>query len=123
MELASQHPLLEKVNTITDSLSQVEFAALTSELKNTLTEAKNVMKSINDGEGSVGKLMTDEAVYDNLNAKIFQISLRPGILIVQIIPDLSNRSPKNRENGLLIKKALEIANFDFVNPPKTHSFF
>ncbi|MGB0522714.1 MAG: MlaD family protein [Flammeovirgaceae bacterium] len=64
------NPILDKMNTVADSMTKVEMAATVAELQATLAEAKKSMKSINEGEGTVGKLMTDKAIYDNMNATI-----------------------------------------------------
>jgi len=49
-----------------DSLSQVDIKALASSLEETLNSFHSVMAKIDNGEGSIGKLIHDEKLYNNL---------------------------------------------------------
>ena len=49
-----------------DSLSQVDIKALASSLEETLNSFHSVMAKIDNGEGSIGKLIHDEELYNNL---------------------------------------------------------
>lgn len=62
--------ILDKMNTVADSLSQAEFAAVSSELRQTLAEAKTAMKAMNEGEGTMGQIMTNKEMYENMNTTI-----------------------------------------------------
>lgn len=49
-----------------DSLSQVEINALATSLQGTLDHFESIMQKIDDGEGSVGQLINNEELYNNL---------------------------------------------------------
>ncbi len=49
-----------------DSLSQVEINALATSLQGTLDHFESIMRKINDGDGSVGQLINNEELYNNL---------------------------------------------------------
>ncbi len=61
------NPVLDKMNAVADSLSEVEINAIANEMKATLSETKELMAGLNAGEGTMGKLMKDEAMYKNIN--------------------------------------------------------
>jgi len=50
----------------TDSLNQVDIRGLATSLEKTLTSFNSVMSKIDNGEGSIGKLVNDEELYNNL---------------------------------------------------------
>jgi phospholipid/cholesterol/gamma-HCH transport system substrate-binding protein len=50
----------------TDSLSQINIKAIAANLEATLTSFDAIMKKIDNGEGSIGKLVNDEQLYTNL---------------------------------------------------------
>ncbi len=53
-------------NKISDSLSRVNIAATVQELQSTIKKFDNVLANIDKGEGSIGKLLKDEGLYNNL---------------------------------------------------------
>ena len=56
------------LNTITGSLANADIAGMISTIDSTLNQAKLLLKQVNEGEGSIGLLLRDRAVYDNLEA-------------------------------------------------------
>lgn len=52
---------------ISDSLAAVEIKPLVQKLDNTLDDVNNVTNKLSNGEGSLGKLLNDDKLYDNLN--------------------------------------------------------
>lgn len=52
----------------TDSLSQIDIKAMATNLEGTLASFDAIMKKIDNGEGSIGKLVNDEQLYKNLEA-------------------------------------------------------
>ena len=56
----------EKINTILDSLSAQEISQSITNLNLALSDFKDITSRINAGEGSIGKLLADENMYDNL---------------------------------------------------------
>lgn len=51
---------------LSDSLSQINLGQMVSELESTLSNFKEISESLNNGEGTLGKLMKDESLYTNL---------------------------------------------------------
>lgn len=56
----------ENFAKISDTLAQVEIASTVKQLENTIANFNTVLDKVNNGDGSLGKLMTDEKLYDNL---------------------------------------------------------
>ena len=56
----------ENVATLSDSLAKLEINAMVSSLQETIDNVNGIMLSIENGEGSVGKLLNDNELYDNL---------------------------------------------------------
>jgi phospholipid/cholesterol/gamma-HCH transport system substrate-binding protein len=56
----------ENLAKFSDSLTQVNIKALAASLEETLNSFKSVMAKIDNGEGSIGKLVNDEELYNNL---------------------------------------------------------
>jgi phospholipid/cholesterol/gamma-HCH transport system substrate-binding protein len=50
----------------TDSLSQINIKAMATNLEETLASFDAIMSKIENGEGSIGKLVNDEQLYTNL---------------------------------------------------------
>lgn len=51
---------------VSDSLAQLEIAATVNQLEQTVGKFNNLMDQVNNGQGSLGKLMTDDQLYVNL---------------------------------------------------------
>ena len=52
--------------SITDEMAKANLGNTIEELQTTITSFKNLLSSIDKGEGSIGKLMKDEGLYNNL---------------------------------------------------------
>ncbi|WP_034058580.1 MlaD family protein [Lacinutrix jangbogonensis] len=61
------------LSTITNKMAQVDIAKTVQDLQATIKKFDNVMSSIEKGEGSIGKLLKDEKLYDNLEGASKQI--------------------------------------------------
>lgn len=58
----------ENLASFSDSLAQVDIKAMAANLESTLESFDAIMKKIDNGEGSMGKLVNDEQLYTNLEA-------------------------------------------------------
>lgn len=56
----------ENLAQFTDSLNQVDIKGLATNLEETLSSFNSMMTKIDNGEGSIGKLVNDEELYNNL---------------------------------------------------------
>lgn len=59
--------MLRNVEAITDSLSQVDFALLMNDVAGAVDNLNRVLEKINESEGSLGLLVNDSSLYENLN--------------------------------------------------------
>ncbi len=58
---------------LSDSLAQINTGALAANLENTIGKLNAIAESIDKGEGSVGKLLKDEELYNNLTGASLQL--------------------------------------------------
>ena len=65
----------DNLNQITDSLSQANLKGVITKFESTATNLNLVLSSINSGEGSLGKLIQDDALYNNLEASTKEVEL------------------------------------------------
>lgn len=60
---------------ISDSLSKTEINKTIKTLENTLSNVNVLMKNLNDGKGSMGKLLKDDALYTNFSKTSKELEL------------------------------------------------
>lgn len=65
---AEMQRILENLATITDSLAAAEFAATVSDARDAIRGLGAIVERVEGGEGTLGKLVRDDALYENLNA-------------------------------------------------------
>ncbi|MDE3252906.1 MAG: MCE family protein [Bacteroidota bacterium] len=58
--------MLDNVEKTTDNLSKADLAGTVDKLKTTISNLNTILSKIDSKEGSLGKLMNDKALYDNL---------------------------------------------------------
>ncbi|NNC45636.1 MAG: MCE family protein, partial [Winogradskyella sp.] len=56
----------ENITTLTNDIKDVELSKTISTLDNTLSSMNALLSDIQQGKGSMGKLMNDESLYNNL---------------------------------------------------------
>lgn len=61
---------LANTTEMTDKLKQMDIEATLAELNATLLNLKQLSDNLNDGKGSLGKLLKDDEMYANLNATL-----------------------------------------------------
>lgn len=58
--------IIENIDDISGSLAEVNYKALLAEIDSTITMVNGITKTINDGDGSLGLLINDNQLYDNI---------------------------------------------------------
>ena len=57
----------ENVTTLTDKVNQLDLQATLDNVNQTISSVHDMMKQIQSPKGTLGKLMNDPSIYDNLN--------------------------------------------------------
>ena len=60
-------PFLAKMNSLADSLNDLELKQTVAEANVAMANLREITEKINDGNGSLGKLMNNDSLYDNFN--------------------------------------------------------
>ena len=60
-------PILGKMGTFADSLNAIKFSETVNKTNATIAQFNDILTKMNKGEGSLGALLKDKALYDNLN--------------------------------------------------------
>ena len=63
----------EDLTHLSSSLAAADFDTIMADLKSTISSFNQLLVAIENGDGSVGKLMKDEAVYNNLEGATKQL--------------------------------------------------
>ena len=77
--------IFTNVERFSDSLSQSRIPTLVAQMNGTLAELNRTLAKVNDGDGTVGKFVNDQALYDslvqassNLSALLLDLKQHPG---------------------------------------------
>lgn len=70
LEIAS-----ENFAKFSDSLAQIETGKMVKDLENIISRFNSILEGIEDGKGSIGKLLKDDKLYDNLEGASKQLEL------------------------------------------------
>ncbi|MCH7785170.1 MAG: MCE family protein [Bacteroidetes bacterium] len=70
LEIAS-----ENFAKLSDSLAQIETGKMVKDLENIISRFNSILEGIENGEGSIGKLLKDDKLYDNLEGASKQLEL------------------------------------------------
>jgi len=70
LEIAS-----ENFARFSDSLAQIETGKMVKDLENIISRFNSILEGIENGEGSIGKLLKDDKLYDNLEGASKQLEL------------------------------------------------
>jgi len=71
--LTNFNKISSDLSTLSNSLADSDLDAIMANLKSTVYNFDQLLRSIEKGEGSVGKLMKDEAIYNNLEGATKQL--------------------------------------------------
>jgi phospholipid/cholesterol/gamma-HCH transport system substrate-binding protein len=66
-------PVIQKMNAFADSLQRLQLSQTLGKANQTLTELQTLLGKLNRGEGSLGALLKDEALYQNLNNTTIEV--------------------------------------------------
>jgi phospholipid/cholesterol/gamma-HCH transport system substrate-binding protein len=76
--------ILKNAQNVTDSLQQANLKQMVENLNTTITQVNTVVKDINQGKGTLGKIVKDDALYGkvdtavtNLNVLLKDVKARP----------------------------------------------
>ncbi len=58
--------ITENLTKVSDTLANAKLGEVIRKAETTLTSINSILKNLEDGKGTVGKLMNDEAMYNNL---------------------------------------------------------
>ena len=58
--------VIENLNTITDSLAKANFVRVINNTNKAMTDASQILEKINKGQGSIGLLVNNDSLYNNL---------------------------------------------------------
>lgn len=89
----------ENLASFSDSLAQVDIKAMATNLESTLKSFDAIMKKIDNGEGSIGKLVNDEQLYANLEAASKELE--------ELLRDLKENPKRYVHISMFGKKAKE----------------
>lgn len=67
--------ILQNFSTISDSIAKSEIAATIANTNQSLQELSSILGKINNNEGTLGKLVNDDSLYNNLDASAKQLDL------------------------------------------------
>lgn len=71
--VAEVQPLLANFSTLADSLSNLELRATLNKLDVLLEETTSTVKALGSEDGTLGKLMKDDSLYNNLNQAMLDL--------------------------------------------------
>lgn len=95
--LTNFNKISSDLTTLTSSLAASDLEAIMTNLKSTISNFDQLLSSIEKGEGSVGKLMTDDAIYNNLEGATKQLE--------QLLEDMKLNPKRYVHFSLFGKKA------------------
>lgn len=87
----------ENLTTLSNSLATANLDTIMSDLKSTISSFDQLLSDIQNGEGSVGKLMKDDVVYNNLEGATKQLE--------QLLEDMKLNPKRYVHFSLFGKKA------------------
>lgn len=66
-------PLLYSFNQVADSLKEADIKATITNLNSTLAQLETTLAKLNDGQGSVDKLLSNDSLYNNLSNSLYSL--------------------------------------------------
>lgn len=91
--------ILTNFNTLSGKLANVDLEGTVTSAKNTLEQLQGTLKKVNEGEGSVAKLLNDDGLYNDITATIGTLN--------ELLTDLK-KNPKKYISLSLIDKSKHV---------------
>ena len=88
--------IFNNLKTVSDSIATADLYTTIDNLKTMLSETSSLLNNVNAGDGNIGKLVTDENLYENINETVESLN---GLLM-----DLNNNPKKYVHFSLFGKK-------------------
>ncbi|MRR20177.1 MCE family protein [bacterium] len=66
---------LKNIEEISDAVASADLGTTLASLRSSLANLDDIVKGINEGEGSAGKLVTNDSLYTNLNNTLYNLDL------------------------------------------------
>tara|TARA_R110000868_G_scaffold293002_4_gene553505 strand:- start:2138 stop:3100 length:963 start_codon:yes stop_codon:yes gene_type:complete len=95
--LSNANSLTSNLSEITNELNEADLGETVKSLKSTLQNFDNILANLEKGEGSMGKLLKDEALYNNLKGASSQLE--------QLLEDMKLNPKRYVHFSLFGKKA------------------
>ena len=67
--------IILQLSATTKQLSQLDMKETVDKINKTVLELSTLLAKVNAGEGSLGKLTKDEALYNNINTTVKQLDI------------------------------------------------
>lgn len=71
-------PILSKTNTFADSLNAIHLGQTVQNLNTSVASLQHILKDINQGKGTLGKITSDDSLYVNLDRTAANLSVLLG---------------------------------------------
>ena len=67
--------IIQQLSNLTDTMAELEFRATLEQTRESLAAFNQVMQSVNQGDGSISRMLHDESLYQNLEDASKQLGL------------------------------------------------
>lgn len=67
--------IMNNATAFTDDLAALELEKTVNQVNGLMADLTEIMNKVKNGEGSIGKLMTDEGIYDNLEEATMSLNI------------------------------------------------
>lgn len=67
-------PIMQKTGTTLDKVNALELEKTLTNINELMAQVNATLETINKGDGTIGKLMTSDSLYNNLNQTLFEMS-------------------------------------------------
>ncbi len=90
---------MDNLGKLSDSLAQLETGKLVADLQNVVDRVNEIVNNVDNGEGSIGKLLKDDQLYENLEGASRQLE--------QLLQDIKLNPKRYVHISVFGKKAKE----------------